>query len=424
MLKNILWEDIRRNINQYLIVVCVYTLMIVFFNQMIQIENKVLNRQDRYERIASQEFIRIAFNQDYTPLYDQPKSLQYLKLMHEKLRTAEEFHYYEINDQFLYILNYDGAPIFREMYEDGNPYREDIVMEINGTKYPPAATIKSVQLSLNCFSHFDLKIMEGEGFKEEDYIYKINDIVPVILGYDYREQYEIGQDLQGIYIAEPFTFRVIGFLEENSYLQVGANIKYLDRYMIIPFFNCENPVNLQDKIFQIRHYGLKTSGFILPLEERIHSNIENIINHMAKECNLEEYSIWSIRDNGINHSKIADQLHLGLIALIVMFIAASATFMVVIFNKKIIRDKDIYWAYMVSGLNISIIRKIIQLQILAVLIVSDCLNAAMQILFFKPSLYNNIINLIVSLFIFIITGFTINQISLKKLLLKHAGEEF
>lgn len=424
MLKYILKEDIKRNLIQFVLMICLFTIVFSLFNYLIFIKRLLSDNQARYSQNVSENYISINFNQEYSPLYSQPNGENTLKTMYEKLVKAKEFEYYEIYYQFLYILNYEGSPIFREMYEDGNPYEEDIVMEINGIQYPPAATIKAAQLSYNCFSDFNLNLSEGKKLENDDYFYSINETVPIILGYEYKEQYKVGQKLQGVYIAEPFNFEIIGFLEQDSYIQIGNNVKYLDRYIIMPCFNCEKPINIQDKIFQIRHYGLKTSGTLRPLEGVSNNKIKTIINKMAKESGLKKYAAWSTSDiAGVDQRIIGKSLLSSFIVLYGILLLLSSAFIIIIFNKKILCNIGTYWAYLVSGVNVLTIKRSIQFEILIVLVISNILSIIIQLVFYKLSLLYSIIDITVSLTIWIVTANMLGNTFLNKLLLKNAGEE-
>ncbi|HZJ76529.1 MAG TPA: hypothetical protein VFC70_02360, partial [Oscillospiraceae bacterium] len=365
-------------------------------------------------------YMDIEFNQEYSPFYSQPNGENNLKTMYEKLISAKEFEYYEIYYQFLYILNYEGSPIFRQMYEDGNPYKEDIDIEINGVKYPPAATIKAAQLGYNCFSEFNLDLSEGKTFEKGDYFHNINETIPVILGYEHKEQYKVGQNLQGIYIAEPFNFEIIGFLEQDSYIQIGGKVKYLDRYIVIPCFNCEKPINVQDKIFQVRHYGLKTSGILRPAEGVSNNRVKTIISKMAKESGLGAYSVWPI-NNTINQGLIGGRLLLGFIMFYGILLLFSSAFIIIILNKRIARNIGTYWAYLISGANILTIKRSIQFEILIILVVSNMLSFIFQLVFYRSFLPYSIINIIVGFIIWIVTATILGNNFLNKLLLKDVG---
>ena len=424
MLKYILKENIRRNLTQFILMVCLFTIIFTLFNQLVFIRTILSNNQESYSKNVSQDYIDIEFNQEYSPFYSQQRGEKNVKTMYEKLINADEFAYYEIYYQFLYVLNYNGSPVFREMYEKGNPYKEDIVMEINGVKYPPAATIKAAQLSYNCFSDFNLKLFEGEGLKEEDYFYSINETLPVILGYEYKDHYQIGDTFQSVYIAEPFTFEVIGFLEKDSYIQIGKKIKYLDRYIIMPSFHCEDPINTQDRIFQIRHYGLKTSGILKSSDGVSNGKIKTIINRMARESGLKKYSTWSTNAiAGIDQSAVGNSFVESFILFYGTVLLLLSTFIIIVFNKKILRNIGAYWAYLVSGANILTIKRSIQFEILVILTISNILSIMIQLLLSKLSLLYSFINIIVGLIIWIITSSILGNNFLDKLLIKNAGEE-
>lgn len=423
MLKYILKENIKGNLVGFVLMLCLFTAVFSLFNYLIFIKILLSDNQARYSQNISDNYVDIEFNQEYSPLYSSTNGESNLKTMYEKLASAKEFKYYEIYSQFLYIFNYTGSPIFREAYEAGNPYKEDEDMKIYGVAYPPAAAIKTVQLSNNCFSDFSLNLSEGRKFEKNDYFYSINETVPIILGYEYKKQYKLGQKLQGIYIAEPFNFEIIGFLEKDNYIQIARDVQYLDRYIIMPCFNCEKPINPQDKIFQIRHYGLKTSGILKSAEGLSNYKIKTIINKMAKESGLKNYTVWPRDNNAGDQKTIGEDMLLGFIILCSILLLFSSAFIVITFNRRILRNMGTYWAYLVSGVNVLTIKRSIQLEILIILVLSNILTFAIQLLFYRFSLIYISMIISISFMVWLITAKILGNTFLNKLLLKNAGEE-
>lgn len=421
MLGYILKEDTKRNRVYFILLSLLIMLILYIFNHLLFINVLLSERQTSYTENILNQYIDIEYNQEYAPLYSLPDGENKAKSMYKKLIEAEEFTYYEIYSQFLYIVNYEGLPIFRHMYENGNPYEEDVPIDLNGINYL-AAPIKTMQLSNNCFADFGLKVVEGESFDVEHYNYTINDTVPIILGFEYKQQYEIGQILNGIYIAEPFNFEIIGFFEKDTTIQIGNDIKYLDRYIVMPCFNCEKPVNTQDRIFQIRHYGLKTSGILKVPEGISETAVKNIVNKMAKESGLKNYSVWSRSNIGGDQKAIGSQFISGFTLLSCGFILVSAVLIVAMFNKKITSNINTYWAYLVSSAALSEIKKAIQLEVLVIILVSNLLSLAIRIAFYNLSIFYVVANTVVSLILWLITAHMLGSVFINKMFLKNAGE--
>lgn len=423
MLKYILKQNIKGNILSFGILVMVFTVIFTIISQLSFVKTKLMSDQQSYVDRRGESYIDIFFDQDDSELYQIPDSDQFLKSMNEKLSKSEEFKYYEINTQFLYILNYRGPEIFRQMYESGNPYEKGIILEYNGVKYPPAEPIKSIQLSNNFFSDFDLKLNQGKQFEETDYNYYMNKTVPIILGYEYKGQYKIGQIFQSVYIGEPFELKVVGFLEKDSKIQMGDYVKYLDRYIVMPFLNCSETINTQDKIFQIRHYGLKTSGIAKANDGVSTTKVINSIHKMAKESGLKKYTVNPMDLNsGANQEQISEDFIMNFKNMYFVVLLFSSIAICIIFNKKVIKNMNNYWAYFVSGASILTIKRSIQYEIILILGLSNLLSIGIQSLGYKIHLTDVVTNLVTSLIIWIVTSYFIGNTFMNRFFLENSME--
>jgi len=95
---------------------------------------------------------------------------------------------------------------------------------------------------------FDLNITSGRFFDEADYIDN-HDRIPVVLGYDFMDVFEIGNTFEDSFKGEMETFEVVGFLEENStYIDIMSswNFQSFDQVILRPLNpnHFSNPHNL------------------------------------------------------------------------------------------------------------------------------------------------------------------------------------
>ena len=102
--------------------------------------------------------------------------------------------------------------------------------------------IKDCILDFASFQHFPLQYIAGHGPAEEDFIlHKGQDTIPIVLGYEYRDDFQIGDKIPLKLVEMPLYGEVVGILEQHSYTYLNAvdvaNIEYayLDDSIILPY---------------------------------------------------------------------------------------------------------------------------------------------------------------------------------------------
>ena len=189
------------------------------------------------------------FDADLENIYNQ--SLDELKSAYEEITTLD---YYEINSQFLEITYPKIEDKFLYGFEYENAKKGAVG---NETIYKT----KCFQISKNCFDKFNIEVGEGCIFSDDDMEYSPEKNIPIILGYEYANELEIGDVLRGVYIQNEFTYEVIGILRGGSNIDLGGQEVSLDRYLLMPSFNIsEKPADAEADMFQVRHYANKLSG--------------------------------------------------------------------------------------------------------------------------------------------------------------------
>ena len=206
--------------------------------------------------------------------------MQACQLPPEGLRAM----YSELNQQFEYIVIRFNALVYTGYYAndirfvDTPPFvidgLEDTdfvnqqVIDLYGNSFL-ATPLRGVQMGRMLISEFDDSILIGRNFVEEDfYMNSYNDVVSIILGYEYIGIYDIGDIIElQLHASKVIESHVIGFFEEGmNFPDMMRNHfypHYFDRSIVMPFFEINyEPVSDVNSLFQIRHYLMKTSGFI------------------------------------------------------------------------------------------------------------------------------------------------------------------
>ncbi|MBR6836362.1 MAG: hypothetical protein IKM72_10240 [Oscillospiraceae bacterium] len=112
------------------------------------------------------------------------------------------------------------------------------------------SSVKAIFLDDNTFELFNINLLNGRKFEDEEYEIsdEDNNTLPVILGYDYNSIYNIGDYIE----ADTFTFNgqgiflVVGILAKDTIINLESDNKLnLNRYMILPAKSSKN-INLSE----------------------------------------------------------------------------------------------------------------------------------------------------------------------------------
>lgn len=218
----------------------------------------------------------------------------YQNLKEFNLTLNSDFDFYEITFQPLQSLQYfnlDNKFIHRN--RNGVIKNQEIVIE--GEKCY-VTSLSTIQVNNNAYNKFLNSLAKGDSFKAEDFNYENDNIIPIILGNDYLQYYDVGEIIKLNYLQRNIDFKIIGFLNKNTVLTINDFDYVLDTYICMPSFQIKNEfINEEDKTFQIRHYLQKNMGFInvkanKNYEKEIITNYEEIIKDLANKNNLD-YSI-------------------------------------------------------------------------------------------------------------------------------------
>lgn len=197
-------------------------------------------------------------------LFQSQESLQKLKNFYSWLNTYELFNYQCINRQFVQLEK-----------ENANVLTSD----------------KSIQVNSSFFDYNTVKFESGEIYSNNDYVMEsLNDIVPVIVGKEFSDVFDIGDEVSVQYMGQKFKGQIKGILSSGSSFMLRNEIQMLDKYIILPSMEfIESPVTKEEWSFQMKLYLDKTAGIIItdiPVRE-----LSNLIQEVCMNLNLEPYGI-------------------------------------------------------------------------------------------------------------------------------------
>jgi len=164
----------------------------------------------------SNSLLRLSFNsrplhqigdnfrgEDERAFLAHPSSLYKIHEFYTWLNSNEDFTFIAISWQSFFMKDHLHIPNkFRYGYEFGDILEED--------------RFKSVQVNSTFFEHFDININYGRGFNYTDFDFD-NAVIPLLLGYEYRDYVDLGETIEFYYITGEFTGEVIGFIEKDAF---------------------------------------------------------------------------------------------------------------------------------------------------------------------------------------------------------------
>ncbi|AQM59389.1 MULTISPECIES: ABC transporter permease family protein [Clostridium] len=158
------------------------------------------------------------------------RSLENAKEFINELRNQDDFIYTKYNAEQNVIIN-------RDEMEKRGVEDKDINQFIYSELYDfSSINLASYQMDRLGFEYFNFKMYDGRSFSDDDYILESElDKLPIILGYNYKDIFNIGEKIKYIYAGKVMEGEVIGILEKNS--AIFNDNKYsmpLDNRIILP----------------------------------------------------------------------------------------------------------------------------------------------------------------------------------------------
>lgn len=338
-------NDFQKNKRNFLILIVINTLLFASIYFMSVYEQNFSGFYHANLPNKQKQTMSIDYSGEFTA--DQAVPLIHT---YQQMKESKLFSMYEMYDQFIEWVHYSGPDKFGDGYEDGYFQGEKNVYKYNGQTYA-STSIKSTQLSLNCFDKFSLQTDRGRGFKESDYNLHFGDTVPVILGHEFAENYKVGDKFKALYLFSLFNFEVVGFLKEDSYIkQHGYGpAYYLDRDVILPMFNItDSPKNQDDAFFRTLHYSNKTSCLLEYDSSVTTKAVADELDRISSSNGLPEYHKYKVTENGMAEISTKQMYRALSVGKWLVFFVCLGTFILLI-NRQIkahLVDYTIYSLFM------------------------------------------------------------------------------
>ena len=345
MKRHILWESlkVRKKESVLLIIqgVLLFVLIITIIN--ISYENtgslKQLNQTASLIRKMTDNFIL----EEERKFFSQPDNILLLKEFYEWEKSNIIWKYVIASRQNVSTVDKELNEIFEIGYE---------------ARQRTEGVYKSIQINDEFFKHFSLNVNEGRKFSKEDYVYK--DLLPVILGDEYRGIFSLNENFSIYYLGIELNCEVVGFLDKNSYFNNGYDLELLDYYIVLPSiekFMSKDFSEDEIKSFELKLYLDKCAGYII--SDNSSRFLQTQISKKCYELDMLPYSIvgesnyyptmWGIEGKQLGNilSCFAFFIILNSILCISLNMAAKITTlrrMYVIYILNGVRKSDILWA--------------------------------------------------------------------------------
>lgn len=366
-------------------------------------------------------------NQPYSEFISNEDSLGKLNYLYENLLHENNFTFYEINNNLIQIEgNYTNGYDFIDDSDslDKNSLNEFINQElVIDNKLSTFTNIKNMLIGKQTFANLKLanSIYLGRALISSDYTLKNRDeIINVNLGYRYKDIYDVGDEFTALYLGERLHFRVVGIFQEDSVINLGNKVIYLDYSVIMPFFNTDiYNVKKDDLSFFTKHYTYKIWGYLSVDDIETITDIINQFNSLAAQSGLNFYG----EPLGASYSETdllsASSINKELLIFSSLIISIACFIICFIFCRNFNRNMKTYSIHLLNGATLKSIKTSIYVKMFLQFILCYVFSISMFYIINRKFISVNmfvvssnvalIIELIFYFFSFLITNFYINN---------------
>lgn len=291
---------------------------------------------------------------------------------------------------------------------------------------PNLINLKSTQMDKNGFEYFDFEMYKGRLFNKNDYILKsTSDKLSIILGNDYKEIFNIGDEIEFEYEGKLFIGTIIGILKEDSKIY-NSNIHStnLNNQIILPLVDLGYvPINEVDKLFRANIYTtILTGANVIADVDTDNIKITKTINELCNRFGVMRYepsltSSTNGMDLFINES---DQVRKIMFVMILLITFLSIFSFVINIYNKIEKNSRRYLIHILQGASIGNILFSYLLEVFIIILsslgISSYLLRNEISISYKFLLLLLLIEIIVSIIVCSAIAYRLNNLSSDKIL--------
>ena len=261
-------------------------------------------------------------------------SMQRIKGYYTEMAESEYYEYLELCKQNISLKDESG----------------DVYIRVNNY---------SVNLKTLC--EFDIDAAEGRLFNEDemDYDFSTNRI-PILLGNNLKDNYKIGDLIEGEYFLKPVQYYVIGILKPNS-IVIKTNVQeqddgdfyyeYLDYSYVTPLVNyLEAPWDKEERFFQRILYQMKLNATIAMPSDFTAGELKGKMDTLAAKYDMYSFNVIWVSDQKLNLLKLVSSESMNLMVTIaVLLLVFSVMGLWANINVKMNRSRGDYGIHILTG---------------------------------------------------------------------------
>ena len=235
--------------------------------------------EQQYFHLADLQNIQ---NDSLGQLLDQDNILERLNNFKQELKESEKFTFIEFLPNVVeFIGEWDKPNQLVNGYEYGADLKNQTVHVNN--KELLITPINCISMDQDAWDLYDLSLSEGNEFAGTDYSLTEKKL-PLILGSEFKEYYDIGDEIPLLYFSEEWTGVVQGFLEDDEVINQDWNEYSLDTRILVPSFK-----EMSDKIdedLQKKITYAQLEGDVLLKDKAEYSKANKEIKKLSQKYNL------------------------------------------------------------------------------------------------------------------------------------------
>ena len=235
--------------------------------------------EQQYFHLADLQNIQ---NDSLGQLLDQDNILERLNNFKQELKESDKFTFIEFLPNVVeFIGEWDKPNQLVNGYEYGADLKNQTVHVNN--KELLITPINCISMDQDAWDLYDLSLSEGNEFAGTDY--SLNEKkLPLILGSEFKEYYDIGDEIPLLYFSEEWTGVVQGFLEDDEVINQDWNEYSLDTRILVPSFKEMSDKIDEDLRKKITYAQLE--GDVLLKDKAEYSKANKEIKKLSQKYNL------------------------------------------------------------------------------------------------------------------------------------------
>ena len=235
--------------------------------------------EQQYFHLADLQNIQ---NDSLGQLLVQDNILERLNNFKQELKESEKFTFIEFLPNVVeFIGEWDKPNQLVNGYEYGADLKNQTVHVNN--KELLITPINCISMDQDAWDLYDLSLSEGNEFAGTDYSLTEKKL-PLILGSEFKEYYDIGDEIPLLYFSEEWTGVVQGFLEDDEVINQDWNEYSLDTRILVPSFKEMSDKIDEDLRKKITYAQLE--GDVLLKDKAEYSKANKEIKKLSQKYNL------------------------------------------------------------------------------------------------------------------------------------------